>query len=176
MPKLSLFQNTFCQVIANSPYYANTVANGALGMSNGVPVVNTLGGAGAVNAVVANGLAPSGVAMANALPTGPIYSAMPGEAAINAAAATAMAANAANAISAGVTGLEGFSLGGVPMSAVSPMGYGDVAVIGELPVGGSTALAGNVPVIGYVTFEGTVPAGGTVTLASNCGCSSPTVY
>ncbi|CAH2056288.1 unnamed protein product, partial [Iphiclides podalirius] len=168
--------NTFCQVIANSPYYANSVANGGLAMSNAMPVVNALAGSSPVNTIIGNGLAQTNLAMANALPAGPVHSAMPGEAAINSAAAAAIAANAANALSAGVTGLESFSLGGVPMSGVSPMGYGDVAVIGELPVGGSTALAGNVPVIGYVTFEGTVPAGGTVTLASNCGCSSPTVY
>ncbi|XP_072937550.1 uncharacterized protein [Epargyreus clarus] len=65
------------------------------------------------------------------------------------------------------------SLAGMPINAVSPIGYGDVAVAGELPVGGSTAVVGNVPIIGFVTFEGIVPAGGTVSLVSNCGCNSP---
>lgn len=102
----------------------------------------------------------------------PVYATIPSETFSTATAAM----NAANAITAGVTGLEGFSLGGIPMSGVSPMGYGDVTVLGELPVGGSTGVTGNVPVIGYVTFEGTVPAGGTVTLASNCGCSNPAVF
>ncbi|CAG4963882.1 unnamed protein product [Colias eurytheme] len=76
----------------------------------------------------------------------------------------AIAANT-NAINANANSL---SFAGLPISGVSPIGYGDVAVTGEMPVGGSTAVAGNVPVIGFVTFEGNVPAGGTVTLASNC--------
>ncbi|KAJ0170239.1 hypothetical protein K1T71_014167 [Dendrolimus kikuchii] len=74
-------------------------------------------------------------------------------------------------------GFNGLTLGGIPMTA-SPIGYGDVAVAGELPVGGNTAVAGNVPVIGYVMFEGCVPAGGLVSVANGCGCgcNGPLMY
>ncbi|CAG4957710.1 unnamed protein product [Parnassius apollo] len=150
-----------CQVITNAPYYTNAIS------TNGV------------NGVIGNGMVPNNLAMTSGLSTGPIYSGIPGEAAISAAEATTIATNAANTaaflsnINGGCTGFEGFSLGGLPISGVSP--YGDVTLAGELPVGGSTAVVGNVPVIGYVTFEGTIPAGGTVTLASNCGCSNPTI-
>ncbi|XP_045782615.1 chorion class A protein Ld19-like [Maniola jurtina] len=62
----------------------------------------------------------------------------------------------------------------LPLSGVSPIGFGDVAVAGEMPVGGSTAVSGNVPVIGFVTFEGYLPAGGMVSVASNCACNGET--
>ncbi|XP_045538599.1 chorion class A protein Ld2/Ld41-like [Papilio machaon] len=138
--------------------------NNGYGLAN-TPIANTIA------ASPINGISPS-ISMTNPIANAPIYASLPSE---TIGIGTA-AINTANAITAGVTGLEGFSLGGIPMSGVSPMGYGDVTVLGELPVGGSTGVTGNVPVIGYVTFEGTVPAGGTVTLASNCGCSNPTVY
>lgn len=69
---------------------------------------------------------------------------------------------------------NGLSLApGCPLAGFAPIGYGDVAVAGELPVGGSTTVAGQVPVIGYVTFEGIIPAGGLVSVANNCGCNGP---
>lgn len=67
-------------------------------------------------------------------------------------------------------------MGGCPISGVTPAGYGDVVVAGELPVCGNTAVAGNVPVIGYVMFEGIVPAGGIASVANNCGCNGPAIY
>ncbi|KAG6444394.1 chorion class CA protein ERA.1 [Manduca sexta] len=69
----------------------------------------------------------------------------------------------------GNLGAPGLGLGGLPVAA-GPIAYGDVAIAGELPVGGNTAIAGNVPVVGYVMFEGNVPAGGIVSVANGCGC------
>ncbi|CAK1593153.1 unnamed protein product [Parnassius mnemosyne] len=170
-------QKSLCQVITNTPYYANTISTNGVGISsNGIPVMNSLVGTSSIDDVIGNGMVPNNIAITSGLPSGPIYSGITGDGPINAAAVTTMAANAVNTmINGGGSGLEGFSLGGLPYSGVSPMGYGDVAVAGQLPVGGSTAVVGNVPVIGYVTFEGTIPAGGTVSLASNCGCSNPTI-
>ncbi|XP_061726858.1 chorion class CA protein ERA.1-like [Cydia pomonella] len=58
----------------------------------------------------------------------------------------------------------------VVQSTSQQCGYGDVAIVGELPVQGPTAVCGNVPVIGYVVFEGDVPAGGLVSVVDPCGC------
>ncbi|XP_072937432.1 chorion class A protein Ld5-like [Epargyreus clarus] len=65
-----------------------------------------------------------------------------------------------------------------PFGAYGGAGYGEIAVAGELPVGGTTLVAGQVPILGAVEFGGIVPAGGAVTIAGSCacGCAGPYVY
>ncbi|XP_026316307.1 chorion class A protein Ld2/Ld41-like [Hyposmocoma kahamanoa] len=57
-----------------------------------------------------------------------------------------------------------------PALANSGKGAGNVAVVGELGVTGSTLVSGLVPVIGIVNFEGEIPASGAVSVAGSCGC------
>ncbi|CAH0717864.1 unnamed protein product, partial [Brenthis ino] len=53
-------------------------------------------------------------------------------------------------------------------------GIGDVAIIGQMPVGGTTVIGGQVPILGAVEFGGAVPAAGAVTIAGSCGCGCRT--
>ncbi|XP_063391252.1 chorion class A proteins Ld9-like [Cydia fagiglandana] len=86
--------------------------------------------------------------------------------------------NAGNGINLGGLSSQNLVLGNLPVnncnnvvqSTSQQCGYGDVAIVGELPVQGPTAVCGNVPVIGYVVFEGDVPAGGLVSVVDPCGC------
>ncbi|CAH0716988.1 unnamed protein product, partial [Brenthis ino] len=55
-------------------------------------------------------------------------------------------------------------------------GIGDVAIIGEMPVGGTTVIGGQVPILGAVEFGGVVPAAGAVTIAGSCGCGANRPY
>ncbi|XP_063370963.1 chorion class CA protein ERA.1-like [Cydia amplana] len=66
--------------------------------------------------------------------------------------------------------MGGNNCNNVVQSTSQQCGYGDVAIVGEVPVQGPTAVCGNVPVIGYVVFEGDVPAGGLVSVVDPCGC------
>ncbi|XP_048002403.1 chorion class A protein PC292-like [Leguminivora glycinivorella] len=82
--------------------------------------------------------------------------------------------NAGNGINLGSLGAPNFNFGNncnnVVQGTSEQCGYGDVAIVGSLPVQGPTAVCGNVPVIGYVVFEGDVPAGGLVSVVDPCGC------
>ncbi|XP_038217578.1 chorion class A protein Ld12-like [Zerene cesonia] len=49
-------------------------------------------------------------------------------------------------------------------------GIGEVTVLGEMPVAGTTLVNGQVPILGAVRFAGDLPAGGVVTIAGSCGC------
>ncbi|KAI5638077.1 hypothetical protein NE865_09198 [Phthorimaea operculella] len=120
--------------------------------SNVIGVGNGIGCAGNI---IANGLAQNKIITGN--PIGNVASLGLGNAlaASNAIAANALAANAAACAT----------------NEVNAIGTGDVAIGGQLSVGGTTALTGKVPVIGYVTFEGTVPAGGLVSVAPGCECT-----
>lgn len=72
---------------------------------------------------------------------------------------------------AGKSGLAGINgLAGPYRAAYGGSGLGNVAIAGELPVGGATAVAGQVPIIGAVQFGGPVCAAGTVVIAGSCGC------
>ncbi|XP_045782633.1 chorion class CA protein ERA.1-like [Maniola jurtina] len=55
-------------------------------------------------------------------------------------------------------------------AAYGGAGIGDVAVVGEMPVAGTTLVAGQVPILGAVRFAGDLPAAGTVTITGSCGC------
>ncbi|XP_047038518.1 chorion class CA protein ERA.1-like [Helicoverpa zea] len=60
-------------------------------------------------------------------------------------------------------------------AAYGGTGEGNVAVYGELPVGGNTAIAGTVPIMGAVRFAGPVAAAGAVSITGQCacGCGAP---
>ncbi|XP_045508487.1 chorion class CA protein ERA.5-like [Colias croceus] len=62
--------------------------------------------------------------------------------------------------------------------AYGGFGIGDVTVLGEMPVAGTTLVTGQVPILGAVRFSGDLPAGGIVTISGSCGCgsNSPIVY
>ncbi|CAH0717147.1 unnamed protein product, partial [Brenthis ino] len=55
-------------------------------------------------------------------------------------------------------------------------GIGDVIVVGEMPVAGTTLVAGQVPVLGAVRFAGDLPASGTVSISGSCGCVCGNAY
>lgn len=54
------------------------------------------------------------------------------------------------------------------------LGTGQLGIVGDLPIGGSTFVQGNLPVIGLVEFNGALPAGGYVTIVGTtpCECSN----
>lgn len=80
--------------------------------------------------------------------------------------------------SRGFAGLNGVTLSspqsaslvGSSTAAYGGTGVGDVAVAGEMGVGGTTLVAGQVPILGAVEFCGTVPASGAVSITGSCGC------
>ncbi|CAB3241655.1 unnamed protein product [Arctia plantaginis] len=49
-------------------------------------------------------------------------------------------------------------------------GEGNVIVVGELPIAGSTSVVGHVPIMGSVSFSGNVPAAGSVIISGRCTC------
>ncbi|KAF9420641.1 hypothetical protein HW555_003188 [Spodoptera exigua] len=55
-------------------------------------------------------------------------------------------------------------------AAYGGAGEGNVAVLGELPVSGTTAIGGQVPIMGAVSFGGAVPAAGAVSINGQCSC------
>ncbi|CAH0715150.1 unnamed protein product, partial [Brenthis ino] len=67
---------------------------------------------------------------------------------------------------------------GIPSAAgaYGGEGIGDVAIIGEMPVAGTTFIGGQVPILGAVDFGGVVPAAGAVTIAGSCGCRANRGY
>ncbi|XP_069364111.1 chorion class CA protein ERA.1-like [Maniola hyperantus] len=64
----------------------------------------------------------------------------------------------------------GLAPAAIELGAYGGAGIGDVAVVGEMPVAGTTLVAGQVPILGAVRFAGDLPAAGTVTITGSCGC------
>ncbi|CAK1593189.1 unnamed protein product [Parnassius mnemosyne] len=50
------------------------------------------------------------------------------------------------------------------------VGTGDLSVVGEMPVAGSTVVVGQIPVLGNVRFDGQIPAGGIISVSGSCSC------
>ncbi|CAH2084050.1 unnamed protein product [Euphydryas editha] len=67
-------------------------------------------------------------------------------------------------------------LGANSASAYGGTGVGDLAVTGEVGVGGTTLVAGQVPILGAVEFGGAVPATGAVSISGSCGCGCNGAY
>ena len=78
---------------------------------------------------------------------------------------------APTAVELGAPGPYGMGPAAIELAgAYGGAGIGDVAVVGEMPVAGTTLVAGQVPILGAVRFAGDLPAAGTVSITGSCGC------
>ncbi|CAH0717924.1 unnamed protein product, partial [Brenthis ino] len=81
------------------------------------------------------------------------------------------------AIELGAPGPYGLSPAAIDVAgAYGGAGIGDVVVVGEMPVAGTTLVAGQVPILGAVRFAGDLPAAGTVCITGSCGCGCNAGY
>ncbi|CAH0717155.1 unnamed protein product, partial [Brenthis ino] len=75
------------------------------------------------------------------------------------------------AIELGAPGPYGVSPAAIEVArAYGGAGIGDVVVVDEMPVAGTTLVAGQVPILGAVRFALDLPAAGTVCISGSCGC------